>query len=224
MTRAHPGAAQWYAFLDPERLAVDLERGRLRRSGRTGRARRARNSAGHASRAAYVRKRRSVFPSSLLFSLFYNSSSANASTSAGGAREYTSLEGSNADAAVLIFRKRQKISTVPRRPSVNHVGDADRRARDGVAHRHLLMYVRAPSSARALAVVVCYVVEEITRVARLGSGSAVPCRTGRAQRSCGRCRFRRSDEGNAAVAAPLTIGTLRTASRTSSWFTFLPLR
>ena len=40
-----PGAAQWYAFLDPERLAVDLERGRLRRSGRTGRARRARNSA-----------------------------------------------------------------------------------------------------------------------------------------------------------------------------------
>ena len=96
-----PGAAQWYAFLDPERLAVDLERGRLRRSGRTGRARRARNSAGHASRAAAAETK----IGDAARANAKKSSSANASTSV-AARARASLEGSNDSTRPSSGRKR----------------------------------------------------------------------------------------------------------------------
>ena len=93
--------AQWYAFLDPERLAVDLERGRLRRSGRTGRARRARNSAGHASRAAAAETK----IGDVARANAKKSSSANASTSV-AARARASLEGSNDSTRPSSGRKR----------------------------------------------------------------------------------------------------------------------
>lgn len=96
-----PGAAQWYAFLDPERLAVDLERGRLRRSGRSGRARRARNSAGHASRAAAAETK----IGDVARANAKKSSSANASTSV-AARARASLEGSNDSTRPSSGRKR----------------------------------------------------------------------------------------------------------------------
>ena len=105
---------------------------------------------------------------------------------------------------------------------------AERRERQMKARGELvLMYVRVPSSARARSRWSSAMSSILKLRALRVWGLALSRRFSRHSTSAAFnvvCRFRRSDEGNAAVAASLTIGTLRTASRTSSWFTFLPLR
>ena len=100
-----PAAAQWYAFFEPERLAVDLERGRLRRSGRSGRARRARNVAGRASEATAATAAGTKVGGGGARGNAQKSSSANASTSV-AARARASLEGGNGSARPSSGRKR----------------------------------------------------------------------------------------------------------------------